>query len=279
MAEYRKPVDVLLTLGDLQESYHQWPDYSEYGIGTEHIPDLIQLVTDSELHWADSESLEVWAPIHAWRVLGQLRAAEAIDPLLNLFHELEEDGWGDWVGEELPRVFGLIGAAAIPALTAYLADTSRGISPRISAAHALAEIGMSHAEAEEAACIAALTQQLEIFGKNDRELNGFLISYLVDLQAIETAPLMQRAYAAGRVDEIVMGDWEDVQVALGLKSDFDRDAAFFMDDIEDMDPEDRPFAFKPQSSAKRKKAKTKRNMARKSRKQNRKKKKRKKKKR
>ena len=278
MAEYRKPVDVLLTLGDLQESDHQWPDYSEYGIGAEHIPDLIQLATDSELHWADSESLDVWAPIHAWRTLGQLRAEEAIDPLLNLFHELEEDGWGDWTGEELPRVFGLIGAAAIPALTAYLADTSHNISPRISAAHALAEIGMSHAEAEEA-CIAALTQQLEAFRKNDRELNGFLISYLVDLQAIETAPLMQRAYAAGRVDEIVMGDWEDVQVALGLKPYVERDADFFMDDIEDVDPEDRPFAFKPQSAAKRKKAKTKRNMARKSRKQNRKKKKRKKKKR
>ncbi len=278
MAEYRKPVDVLLTLGDLQESHHQWPDYSEYGIGAEHISDLIQLATDSELHWADSESLEVWAPTHAWRALGQLRAEEAIAPLLNLFHELDEDGWADWTGEELPRVFGLIGAAAIPALTAYLADTSRNISPRISVAYALAEIGMSHAEAQEA-CITALTRQLEAFRKNDRELNGFLISFLVDLQAIEIAPLMQRAYAAGRVDEIVMGDWEDVQVALGLKPYVERDADFFMDDIEDVDPEDRPFAFKPQSAAKRKKAKTKRNMARKSRKQNQKKKRRKKKKR
>ena len=90
---------------------------------------------------------------------------------------------------------------------------------------------------------------------------------------------MKRAYAARRVDKMICGDWEDVQVALGLKSDFDRDAAFFMDDIEDQDPEDRSVAFKPQSASKRKKAKTKRNMARKSRKQNRKKKKRKKKKR
>lgn len=59
MAEYREPVDVLLTLGDLQEPYNQWPDYSEYGIGAEHIPDLIQLATDSKLCWADSESLEI----------------------------------------------------------------------------------------------------------------------------------------------------------------------------------------------------------------------------
>ena len=58
-----------------------------------------------------------------------------------------------------------------------------------------------------------------------------------------------------------------------MKPYVERDADFFMDDIEDMDPEDRPFAFKPQGVAKRKKAKTKRNMARKSRKRNRKKKK------
>lgn len=269
MAEYREPVNVLLTLGDPREISHQWSDYSEYGIGVEHIPDLIQLATDPELHWADSESLEVWSSLHAWRALGQLRAEEAIEPLLNLFHELEED---DWVGEELPRVYGMIGAEAIPALTVYLADTSRNSFTRISAAQALSEIAMSHAEAREA-CVAALTRQLEIFGKNDRELNGFLISYLVDMQAVEAAPLMQRVFAARRVDKMVVGDWEDVQVGLGLKPDVERDADFFMD------PEDRPFAFKPQSATKRKKAKTKRNMARKSRKQNRKKKKRKKRKR
>ena len=268
MAKYRKPVDVLLTLGDARNSLRKWPDYSAYEIGAEHIPDLIQLATDSELHWADSESLEVWAPIHAWRALGQLRAEEAIEPLLNLFHELKDD---DWTGEELPTVFGMIGAAAIPALTAYLADTSRNSFPRVYAAHSLAEIGMSHDEARDA-CVAALTRQLEIFGKNDRELNGFLISYLIDLHAVESAPLMQRAFAARRVDRMIVGNWKDVQVALRLKPDVEDDDFF-------MDPEDRSSAFKTQSSAKRKKAKTKRNMARKSRKKNRKKKKRKKKKR
>ncbi len=274
MAEYKEPVDVLLKLGDARDSLGKWPDYSAYGIGAEHIPDLIRMATDPELNWADSDSLEVWAPIYAWRALGQLRAEEAIEPLLTLFHELEDS---DWVGEELPRVYGMIGAAAIPALTAYLADTSRDLFPRVGAAQGLFEIAMSHAQARDV-CVAALTRQLEIFGKNDRELNGFLVNYLIELEATETASLMKRAYAARRVDKMICGDWEDVQVALGLKSDFERDAAFFMDDIEDQDPEDGSVAFKSQSATKRKKAKTKRNMARKSRKQNRKKKKRKKKK-
>ena len=34
----------------------------------------------------------------------------------------------------------------------------------------------------------------------------------------EAAPLIERAYAQGYVDPIVMGDWEDVQIEMGLKS-------------------------------------------------------------
>jgi hypothetical protein len=38
------------------------------------------------------------------------------------------------------------------------------------------------------------------------------------LQATEAAPLIEGAFAARRVDPMVMGDWEDVQVELGLLS-------------------------------------------------------------
>ena len=47
-------------------------------------------------------------------------------------------------------------------------------------------------------------------------LNAFLMSYLVDLKAVEAAPVMEKAFAADRVDISVQGDWEDVQIRLGL---------------------------------------------------------------
>ena len=47
--------------------------------------------------------------------------------------------------------------------------------------------------------------------------NGFLIRYLIKLQAVEAAPLMERAFAADRADLSIVGDWEDAQVDLGLK--------------------------------------------------------------
>lgn len=41
------------------------------------------------------------------------------------------------------------------------------------------------------------------------DLNGFIVGYLVDLEAVEAAPLMERAFAAGRVDVSIMGDWAE----------------------------------------------------------------------
>ena len=92
------------------------------------------MATDDELNWADSDSLEVWVSVHAWRALGQLKAEEAIEPLImNLFRM----GDSDWVGEELPKVYGMIGPKAIPPLAKYLADDSHDVFPRNYAAHSL----------------------------------------------------------------------------------------------------------------------------------------------
>ena len=66
---YTPPVDRLLTYGDARNLILQ-PDYLELGFEPEHIPELIRMATDARLNWADSESLEVWAPIHAWLPIG-----------------------------------------------------------------------------------------------------------------------------------------------------------------------------------------------------------------
>ncbi len=66
--------------------------------------------------------------------------------------------------------------------------------------------------------VAILTRQLDLFERADEELNAFVISALLDLKAVESAPVMERAFAADRVDLSVCGDWSNVQVELGLKA-------------------------------------------------------------
>jgi len=218
VTSYPPPVDKLLTLGDGRKvgtNVKEWSIYLDLGLGPEHIPDLVRMATDEELRWAYSDTLEVWAPIHAWRALGQLRAEAAIEPLLSLLEEAEGDD--DWVMEELPEVYGMIGPAAIPAITEYIANDSHLDWARITAIGCLEKIGTMHPDSRDT-CVAILTRRLKLCEEDDPTINAFVISSLIDMRALEAAPAIERAFAADCVDLSIAGDWDDVQIELGLKS-------------------------------------------------------------
>ncbi len=210
---YTAPVDQLLTYGDGGDS-DEWPNYIALGLTDDHIPELIRMATDETLLWSKSDAPEKWAPTHAWRALGQLRAEAAIKPLLGLFHFIDER-LDDQMTDELPKVLGMIGPAAVAPLGDYLIDDSGGLHARIAVSGALGEVGKHHPDAR-AACVAELERQLRHAAKSDPSLNAFVIVALTDLDSAESAPLIKRAFAAKAVDYVVMGDWEDVQVTLGL---------------------------------------------------------------
>lgn len=213
---YGEPVARLITLGeDAARRLRDWPDYpTEFGLDISDAPELVRILLDPELRFADSDSVEVFSGIHAWRALGQLRAELAIDTLLTLLEEGDEHD-DEWALEELPIVFGMIGRAAMPKLQKSLYDGSLNLWTRVAAARSLKEI----AEREQSArgdAVASLAGLLGRFAENDPALNAFLVSYLIDLKAVEEAPLIERAYAAGSVEIDIPGDWEDAQIALGL---------------------------------------------------------------
>jgi hypothetical protein len=170
------------------------------------------MVGDPELNWAESDTLEVWAPVHAWRSLGQLRAEAAIDPLIALFDEIEDI---DWTSSEIPLVFRQIGPAAIPSLGAYLDKPGPDEYHLEIAGSSLTEIGTEYPEFRNE-CVKLLTEKLAKFQENSPALNGFLVSNLIDLDAVESASLIQTAFAGDCVDEFVVGDWDEVQFLLGL---------------------------------------------------------------
>ena len=62
------------------------------------VPRLVTMAVDESLHFADQDSPEVWAPLHAIKLLGELGADEAIEPLLPLL------AWDDdWLDQTLPE--------------------------------------------------------------------------------------------------------------------------------------------------------------------------------
>ena len=209
-------VEALRNRGDARGTA-RWPegdpDYvSEYSLTIEHISALIWLAT--QRIDAPPENEVGYGPVHAWRALGQLRAVEAVQPLLDIQDELDELD-DDWYLEEFHHVFGLIGPPAIEPLAAYLSDDSHHEFPRGKAANGLREIARHFPEVRERV-VAILTAELARHQTDLGSLNGLLVGDLLELEAVESAETIERAFAGNVVDPRVAGDWGDVRQALGV---------------------------------------------------------------
>ncbi len=211
---YQPPVKKLFSLGEVHDR-QKW-DYAALGISRAAVPDLIRMATDEQLRDGPQESLVSWAPVHAWRALAELRAEEAIVPLVKFLRRAEEV-LDVWVCEDLPHALAQFGAVALAPVTAFLAEVTQGELAREAAAETLGLIAKLHPDLRMD-CIARLAAQLEHFAEQSDTLNPALISPLMDLRAVEAMPVIERAFASGRVDEGIVGDLEDVQIALGLKT-------------------------------------------------------------
>jgi len=268
---YRDPVAQLLTLGDPRHeegTAFEWRDYPALGLTAEQIPELARMALDKDLHGADLDSSKVWAPLHAWRALGQLRAERAVEPLLELLDRIDDDD-DDWAQGDLPKVFGMIGPAAIPGLRDFLADAKHGEWSRIAAGEGLVNMVERFPASREQA-VAIITEQLRLFAAQDRIVNAFLVEALCNLKAVESAAVIEQAFAADTVDLSVLGDWEEAQILLGLLEKRVTPAPNFLATEFGLPPSfGRPRSGKPAAPKASKQKKAKRKQAKASRRRNR----------
>jgi hypothetical protein len=204
---YATPVQKILQLGEPKDIDH-WPDYLEYGFDKTHIQELIELLSGEDL-WSHKDCKESWGGIHAWRVLGQLKAKEAIEPLFEFLHRNDDD----WSHTEIPRVLDMLGLPVLKTSKIFLKDPSKNVWVRIVAAEAITNIAQSYPQYREDS-IQILGEELTKYKINDILLNAFLILGLVRLQSHDYLNEMEAAFEARCVDEMLMGNWEDVQFEL-----------------------------------------------------------------
>jgi hypothetical protein len=189
------------------------PDYlSEYGLTDDHVPALIDLAQE----WCDELDSEQadFGPVVAWRALGQLRAAAAVQPLLEMLDPLDEvlDGW---FFEDVGHVFGLIGPPAIEALNSYLADEQHRQDSRAKAADGLREIARRFPQTYDQV-VTILSSELARHQADASTMNALLAYNLVKLEAVEAAEVIERAFAANVIDPMMVGDWGDLKKELGV---------------------------------------------------------------
>lgn len=216
---YPEPTARLLTLGEAPLLEDEWLDYPKtFGLSEADVPTLTQLMTDLQFEeYPDDEELgdELWAPIHAARALGQLRAEAAIPALLKVVELYDED-----LQNDVPKALGMIGAAAIAPCVEFWRDPTKEDMARIVGPDAVSAIPTYHPEAR-ADCIAALTTDLEKLDQWDEMMISALTDALVNLKAVEAASLIEKAFETEKIDEMWVGSWPQVQVNLGLKQESD----------------------------------------------------------
>lgn len=185
-----------------------WHEYLQAGFGRSYLPDLIRILGDDTVYKSEFVGTAM-APIHAWRILAELKAVEAIPALISLLPRTD-DAYDDWTNEELPDVFSKIGPMSLEAIESYARNTQNGDLSRICSFRILAKLGCDHLE-QRARCVEILTDMLREHAISDRTLNAFLISSLSDLGALESFDLVREAYQKNRVDLMIQGDVHEAE--------------------------------------------------------------------
>lgn len=213
---YDPPFNQLLTIGDIGDSKEEINYIEQFGLQAEHIPDLLRMMNDEELNHEDSDTDEVWAPLHAWRALGQLDVATALDAMLKrlLIRQLDDD----WLHEDTRELIGRSGKSQISKIAQFIADHSTEDYPAITVISGLGKLGQNHADMRDE-CVAILTKQLKKSAGNTESVNGFLVAELLDLKAIESIGVIESAYYLGHVDPTICGKLEDVYVDFGMQEE------------------------------------------------------------
>ena len=210
-----EPVRLLLRLGRPNPSSDDWRDYRVFGLTEDHVSVLIDMMSDEELNQADASDAKVWAPVHAWRALAQLQAVEAFEPFVESLIDNSED---DWRHDDAPYFFALLGPTLVAKVAELLADDLQDEYVRWAMAIGLRRMAERHPDVHSE-CVRHLMAELEQFERNPDDLNAGIIAELVTLKAVEAAPLMERAFASGNVEESLNGPWGYVQYELGLRPD------------------------------------------------------------
>ncbi|CAK0761686.1 putative SEC-C motif-containing protein [Gammaproteobacteria bacterium] len=219
MNKYSSALKALLHLGNMPPD-SAMKRYAQLSIGPEHIPELIIMATDEDLLWGDGGSAEVYAPGHACQMLLQLRASEALEPLMLALFPLADDddsGNSEWLFEEVTTLFAeLANKATLEQLKAYYVHQHDYPFRQEVCIECLQQIATTQPDLRQG-CINILVAQLERYAHSDPEINASLANALCEIKAQETMPLIRRAYAADSIDPSLMGEVEQAEYYMGLR--------------------------------------------------------------
>lgn len=177
---------------------------------TELTEDWLALRLDEE----DEETAEN-ALIHAWSILAGLGGEAGREFLREELRIADPTSpTGELLGNGFTDLMIAAGPDAVPELAVELAEARDDDWVLMEFAGSLTEFARQDIARESA--LAALLATLGGDFRH-RSLKGLVIADLIDLTGDRHLAEIRRAFEANLVDTTVMGDWEDVEIKLGLR--------------------------------------------------------------
>jgi hypothetical protein len=221
--KYDGRVALLLSLGrDSIQGRNSTIDYIEkFGFNDEDVAQLLMLAQDMEIYQfdytdiAEDEGLEFFGVIHAWYVLSALKVPEA----KQLFVDKLEDAIGyevdEWMFSGFRHLITPYRKDMIGYMIDYINVESHNEWVRIEYIEVLKD--MLEAKEVELSFVNLILEKLLTSGKNKIVTSG-VISVCIDLKLICHHPLIVQCFADKKVDIDHVGDLEDVEIAMGLRT-------------------------------------------------------------
>ncbi|NWF65905.1 MAG: DUF1186 domain-containing protein [Campylobacterales bacterium] len=196
-------------------------DYvKEFGFNEDDVKELLILADDMDIYdfdysgFKDNEGLEFYGVIHAWYALSQLKVPEAKDIFIKLIESTTDDYHDDWV---LSGFRDLI-APYRKEIYQYFIETIKSESydrwVRVEYINVLKDM----IEAKEIE-ISILNELIEYILNNSKDeiVNASMINVCIELKLTEYLPLISKCFDEEIVDIDFIGDFEDVEIAMGIK--------------------------------------------------------------
>lgn len=220
--KYSDRIAPLLSLGKHGVATEESIDYvGQFGFTQEDIPELLQLAQDTDIYMfdysdmSDDEGWEFYGVIHAWYALSQMEAPEAKEIFIHLIENTHNGFSDDWILSGFRELIKPYRQEIYPYFIKTTLSEKHDQWVRVEYLNVLRD--MAQAGEIETSIIDTLIESI-LKNSKDEIINTMAISACIKLKLSHHHELIVQCFKNDLVDIDHIGDLEDVEIALGLKT-------------------------------------------------------------
>lgn len=221
--KYNERIQPLFTIGreGLLQRNNVIDYINKYGLSYEDVEQLLTLANDMDIYTfdysgiAEDEGLEFFGVIHAWYALSALKVPEAKDLFIQMIESTSSDLIDDWLMSAFRHLIKPYRKEIYPYLLEVIKTEKYHHWVRAEYIEVINDMAKA-GEIDISEADALMEEILE--NSKDSIINAVAIGVCIDLKLLHHHNLIVQCFANGTVDIGHVGDLEDVEIEMGLKT-------------------------------------------------------------